>query len=59
MKSNTMSLTALRKKNNREGYRRDNPPINLQEALAWTRAHMIDLIRISKYQTTINYFQDV
>ena len=50
MKSNTMSLTALRRRNRRDGYEQDNEPIDLPSALAWTRQHMIDLIRRSPYQ---------
>ena len=55
MKSNTMSLSALRSANDREGYMQDNDPINLPVALAWTRNHMIELIRRSPYQSTIDF----
>ena len=54
MKSNTMSLTALRRRNKREKYIRDSEPIHLPSALAWTRNHLIDLIRRSPYQTKID-----
>ena len=54
MKSNTMSLTALRRRNRQEGYEQDNQPIDLPTALSWTRAYMIELIRRSPYQTTID-----
>ena len=57
MKSNTMSLTALRKANKREGYTQDNPPINLPEALAWTRNYMMDIIRRSSHQYRIDFNQ--
>ena len=50
MKSNTMSLTALRRRNRQDGYEQDNEPIDLPSAFAWTRQHMIDLIRRSPYQ---------
>ena len=36
-KSNTMSLTALRRENKREEYMQPHPPIDLQAALAWTK----------------------
>ena len=36
-KSNTMSLTALRRENKREEYIQPHSPIDLQEALAWTK----------------------
>ena len=55
MKSNTMSLTALRRANDREGYTQDDEPIDIPSALAWTRNYMIDLIRRSPYQSTIDY----
>ena len=55
MKSNTMSLSALRSANDREGYMQDNDPINLPVALAWTRNYMIELIRRSPYQSTIDF----
>ena len=55
MKSNTMSLTALRRRNRQEEYEKDNEPIDLPTALAWTRQHMIDLIRRSPHQYEINF----
>ena len=54
MKSNAMSLIALRGRNKKERYIQENPPINLPEALAWTRPRVIELVRTSEYQTTIN-----
>ena len=50
MKSNTMSLTALRRRNRQEEYEQDNEPIDLRTALSWTRAYVIELIRRSPYQ---------
>ena len=44
-KSNTLSLSALRKQNKRDGYIQSNPPIDLQAALAWTRNYLIQTIR--------------
>ena len=55
MKSNTMSLTALRRRNRQEEHEKDNEPIDLPTALAWTRQHMIDLIRRSPHQYEINF----
>lgn len=55
MKSNTMSLTALRRANNREGYTQDTSPINLPEALAWTKRYLIDRIRRSPSHPEINF----
>ena len=52
MKSSTMSLDGLRRKNRQERYMQDNEPIHLPTALAWTRNYWIDLIRRSPYQTT-------
>ena len=49
-KSNTISLTALRRKNKKEGYIKDNEPIDLSSALAWTRNYMINLIRETPHQ---------
>ena len=50
MKSNTMSLSALRRRNRRGEHEKDNEPIDLQSALAWTRNYMIELIHRSPYQ---------
>ena len=55
MKSNTMSLTALRRKNRQEGYEQDNEPIDLPSALAWTKQYMIDLIRRTPHQYRIDF----
>lgn len=49
-KSNTMSLTALRRENKREGYIQSHPPIDLQDALAWTKSYSIQIIRETPYQ---------
>ena len=54
MKSNKMSLTALRRRNKQEGYEHDNEPIDLPSALAWTRQHMINLIRSTPHQYRID-----
>lgn len=53
-KSNTMSLTALRRQNKREGYIQSHPPINLQDALAWTKNYSIQIIRETPYQLKID-----
>ena len=50
IKSNTMSLNALRRKNKKEGYTQPNDPIDLQSALSWTKHHLIELIRESTHQ---------
>ena len=55
MKSNTMSLTALRRQNAQEEYTHDNEPLNLQEALRWTREHMMELVRRSSHQYKIDF----
>lgn len=53
-KSNTMSLNALRKQNKREGYMQSNSPMDLQNALAWTRNYLIQTIRETPDQLKIN-----
>ncbi len=50
-KSNTMSLTALRRENRREGYTQPADPVDLKAALAWTRNYLIQTIREAPYQT--------
>ncbi len=50
MKSNTMSLSSLRRQNKREGYLQSNEPIDLQSALSWTKNHLIKIIRESPHQ---------
>ena len=55
MKSNTMSLSALRRRNRQEGYEKDNEPIDLPSALAWTKQYMIDLIRRSPHQPEMDF----
>ena len=52
-KSNTMRLNALRRQNRREGYLQENPPIDLQAALTWTRNYLIQSIRETPYQRNI------
>lgn len=53
-KSYTMSLNALRRQNKREGYTQPHLPIDLQAALAWTRNYLIQTVRETSYQLTIN-----
>ena len=53
-KSNTMSLTALRRQNKREGYIQSHAPIDLQDALAWTKNYSIRIIRETPYQIKID-----
>jgi len=53
-KSNTMSLTALRKQNKREEYMQPHPPIDLQKALAWTKNYAIQTIRETSFQLKID-----
>ncbi len=50
MKSNTMSLSSLRRQNKREGYLQPNEPIDLQSALSWTKNHLIKIVRESPHQ---------
>lgn len=50
IKSNTMSLNALRRKNKKEGYTQPNEEINLQQALTWTKHHLIQIIRETPHQ---------
>ena len=53
-KSNTMSLTALRRENKQEEYIQPYPSIDLQEALAWTKNYSIQIIRETPYQLEID-----
>ena len=55
-KSNTMSLTALRRENKREEYTQPHPPINLQDALAWTKNYLIQTIRETSFQLKFDEF---
>ena len=55
MKSNTMSLTALRRRNKRERYTQDNEPIDIPSSLAWTKQYMIDEIRRSSHQYEMDF----
>ena len=50
MKSNTMSLNALRRNNKKAGYLQPNEPVNLKDALSWTKKHLIKIIRESPHQ---------
>ena len=52
-KSNTMSLTALRRKNREEGHIQENEPIDIHSANRWTRNYMINLIRQTPHQYEI------
>ena len=58
VKSNTMSLEGLRRKNKREGYIQNNEPIHIPTALAWTRVYSMqttyETIREKERQTKIS-----
>ena len=54
MKSNTMSLSSLRRKNKNEGYTQPNEPIDLQSALSWTKNHLIQIVRETPFQLKLN-----
>ena len=49
-KSNTMSLTSLRRQNKKEGYIQQGEAIDLQDALSWTRALLVQTLRETPYQ---------
>lgn len=49
-KSNTMSLTSLRRQNKKEGYIQPGEAIDLQAALAWTRSLLVQTLRETPYQ---------
>ena len=49
-KSNTMSLTSLRRQNKKEGYIQQGEAIDLQDALSWTRALLVKTLRETPYQ---------
>ncbi len=49
-KSNTMSLTSLRRQNKKEGYIQPGKAIDLQDALAWTRSLLVQTLRETAYQ---------
>ena len=53
MKSNTMSLEGLRRKNKREKHMQSNEPIHIPSALKWTRNYMVNLIRETPHQYEI------
>ena len=52
-KSNTMSLTSLRRQNKKEGYIQPGEAIDLQAALAWTRSLLVRTLREIPYQPTL------
>ena len=52
-KSNTMSLTSLRRENRKEGYIQPGEAIDLQAALAWTRALLVRTLRETPCQRTL------
>lgn len=54
MKSNTMSLNALRRKNKKEGYIQENEPVDLKIALSWTKNLLIQHIRETPHQLKFN-----
>ena len=49
-KSNTMSLTSLRRQNKKEGYIQQGEAIDLPAALAWTRSLLVQTLREAPYQ---------
>ena len=49
-KSNTMSLTSLRRQNKKDGYIQPGEAIDLQAALAWTRSLLVQTLRETPYQ---------
>ena len=49
-KSNTMSLTSLRRQNKKEGYIQQGEAIDLPAALAWTRSLLVQTLRETPYQ---------
>ena len=49
-KSNTMSLSALRRQNKKDGHMQPNEPVNLQDALTWTRGYLIQTVRETSSQ---------
>ncbi len=49
-KSNTMSLTSLRRQNKKEGYIQQGEAIDLRAALAWTRSLLVQTLRETPYQ---------
>lgn len=52
-KSNTMSLTSLRRQNKKDGYIQLGEAIDLPTALAWTRSLLVQTIRETPYQPTL------
>ena len=55
-KSSKMSLSALRKQNERDEHIQPNPPIDLKAALVWTRNYLIQTIRETPHQFNLNRF---
>ena len=53
-KSNTMSLTSLRRQNKKDGYIQPGEAIDLQAALAWTRALLVQTLRETPYQPPLS-----
>ena len=49
-KSNTMSLTSLRRQNKKDRYIQPGEAIDLQDALSWTRALLVQTLRETPYQ---------
>ena len=49
-KSNTMSLTSLRRENKKDGYIQPGEAIDLPAALAWTRVLLVQTLRETPYQ---------
>lgn len=58
-KSNTMSLTSLRRQNKKEGYTQQGEAINLQAALSWTRSFVVQTIRERPYQPALPIGVDI
>gem|GEM_PF-1421630 len=52
-KSNTMSLTLLRRQNKKEGYIQQGEVIDLQAALTWTRFLLVQTLRETPYYPTL------
>ena len=52
-KSNTMSLTSLRRQNKKEGYIQQGEAIDLPAALAWTRSLLVQTLRETPYQSPL------
>ena len=57
-KSNTMSLTSLRRQNKKEGYIQQGEAIDLQAALSWTRSLLVQTLRETPYQPPLPIVSD-